>query len=121
MKDCRVRRRDLSCFIRECVATEGSSREGAERDQLLRMCTVIRPTLFLAKDSGQVFKPLEWAVRASGMRSPVQGPGCGGSARRGGGGGAMERKGQARFPPLTNSVLLERSESLITTEPQIQK
>lgn len=96
----------LELLHQRIVAPEGSSHEGAERDQLFRICTVIRPTLFLAKDSGQVFKPLEWAVRASGMRSPVQGPGCGGSAGRGRRGGAMERKGRARFPSLTNYSLV---------------
>lgn len=33
--------------------------------------------MFLAKDGGQLSKPLEWAVRASGMPRPVQGVGVG--------------------------------------------
>lgn len=75
--------------------------------------------MFLAKDGGLTFKPLEWAVGASGVSRHVQHvrvgvwvAGCGyrrvgggrGGRKKGGGGGGGE--GKARLPSLRGCSLV---------------
>lgn len=91
-----------------------------------------RPAVFLAKDSGPMSEPLEWAVRAHGMPRPVQ------DVVKGVWGwrwvavvieegewkekkkGRREERGRRRedkVPVFEKPVLLEKPENLMTTEP----
>ena len=106
-----------SRFIREHLATEGSSHEGAGWVQLLRVCTVILTCIALGQrqwPSGQATRLLQPLGCAGLCRNMAVSGAAGrrGEAKTEGGGRVREMRGQARFPPLTKKAIAPHSSTL---------